>query len=271
MRFFDTHAHLDDEQFDDVPAVVTAARAAGVQDIVAVGTTAESSRRCLELASTHAGVHAAVGIQPNYTQQAAGGDWETIQSLASQPAVVAIGETGLDHYWDYADLGTQHAYFRRHIRLSFDVDKPLVIHMRDPRVEPGQPASRACQEDIYQVLSEAAAGRTVSGVMHSFTGDQQMADRFLDLGLYLSFAGMVTYNSAGELRAVAATVPDDRILIETDAPYLSPHPVRGQRPNQPALVVHTASCLAECRAVDLAVFAGQTTENARRLFRVEPH
>lgn len=254
---FDTHAHLDDEQFESrLDDVVAGAREAGVQSIVAIGTTAESSGRCVEIAAKYDGVYASVGIQPNYCAAAADGDWDTVVRLAGDPHVVALGETGLDRYWDYTPFEVQQDYFDRHLRLSQQTGLPFVVHMRD------------CGDDILAMLRSAGDRGELSGVMHSFTGDIQLAKACLELGLYISFAGMVTYKKSVELREVAATIPHDRLLMETDAPYLSPHPKRGQRPNEPGLVAHTARCLAEVRGVDLETLAEQTTANARRLFRL---
>ena len=255
MQFFDTHCHLDDPQFDEIRAeAVDRAVRAGVTTMLTVGTTVTASRKCIALACQHENVLAAVGIQPNYCAEAEPGDWDSILALASEPKVVALGETGLDRYWDHAPLELQRDYFDRHLRLSQSSGLPFIVHMRD------------CEEDILVMLREAHARGPLSGVMHSFTGSAATAGECLELGLYLSFAGMVTYKKSIELRDIAAKVPDDRILIETDAPYLSPHPHRGQRPNEPALVVHTAACLAEARGIGLDLFAEQTTANARRLF-----
>jgi TatD DNase family protein len=256
---FDTHAHLDQEEFDgDRQSVVDRARAAGVEVVVAVGTTAAASLKCVELAAQFAGVYAAVGIQPNYVAQAEPGDWEQIEQLAAAPKVVAIGETGLDRHWDYTPFDLQREYFDRHMELARRLDLPFIIHMRD------------CDEDILMALREARQRGPLSGVMHSFTGDGTMAAECVALGLYISFAGMVTYKKSQALRDCAAAIPLDRLLIETDSPYLSPEPVRGQRPNEPALLRHTAECLARVRGVPLEALAAQTTANARRLFRVSP-
>lgn len=257
MEFFDTHAHLDDEQFDDIrDEVVRRATAAGVANIVAVGTTSPTSAKCVQLAATYAGVYAAVGIQPNYCAEAAPGDWEQIVAMATRPGVVALGETGLDRYWDYSPLDVQQDYFDRHLQLSQDRNLPFIVHMRD------------CETDILAMLQQARKRGPLTGVMHSFTGTAEGAAECVALGLYISFAGMVTYKKSDELRQIAAGIADDRILIETDCPYLSPHPKRGQRPNEPALVVHTAESLAEVRGVALELFAKQTTANAKRLFQV---
>ena len=236
--------------------IVADALQASVQQILAVGTTAVSSQQCVQLASRYDSVCCAVGIQPNYCGEAAPEDWEQVTELAKSPHVVALGETGLDRYWDHTPFDVQQEYFDRHLQLSQELDLPIVIHMRD------------CAEDIVSMLRQASLGNPVRGVMHSFTGDEQTAAQCLELGLHISFAGMVTYKKATDLREIAKTIPPDRILIETDSPYLSPHPKRGQRPNQPALIVHTAQCLADVRDVSVEQFAEQTTENARRLFRM---
>jgi TatD DNase family protein len=258
VRLFDTHCHLDDEQFSsDRDAVVARAIEAGLEHIVAVGTTAGTSAACVGLSEEYEVVLAAVGIQPNYVAEAAGGDWEVIESLVDRPTVVAIGETGLDRYWDQTPFALQRDYFDRHIRLSQKTGLPFIVHMRD------------CDSDVLEMLDEAHRRGPLRGVMHSFTGTQATASRCLELGLYISFAGMVTYKKSTELRAIAEGIPADRLLIETDAPYLSPHPHRGQRPNEPSLVAHTATCLAEARGESAESLAEQTTMNARRLFGLE--
>jgi TatD DNase family protein len=254
---FDTHAHLDDEQLsaqrDDV---IARAKAAGLAGIVAVGTTVQSSRNCAELAKTSNFVFASAGIHPNHAAEAQPGDWEEIVKLASEPHVVGIGETGLDRYWHDTPFELQQDYFDRHIRLSQQLDKAFIVHMRD------------CEADVLMMLRAARRRGPLRGVMHSFTGTAAGAAECLELGMYLSFAGMVTYKKSAELRAIAAQIPADRILIETDSPYLSPEPKRSHRPNEPALVVHTAQCLAEVRGAPLALFSALTTDNARRLFGV---
>lgn len=258
MQLFDTHAHLDAEEFEaDRSDVIVRANAAGVQNIVSIGTTAATSARCVDIAREYAGVYAAVGIQPNYVHEAVTGDWDRILELARQPGVVALGETGLDRYWDYAPFDLQQDYFDRHLRLSQETGLPFVVHMRD------------CEADILNMLREARSRGPLSGVMHSFTGPVEMAAECTAMGLYVSFAGMVTYKKSAELRATAATISAARILIETDSPYLSPEPIRKIRRNEPAHVVHTARCLAEVRSESLEQFARQTAQNARTLFRLE--
>lgn len=254
---FDTHAHLDDEQFDVArDEVIARAKAAGVDTMLAVGTTAASSQKCVDLAGRYDGVYAAVGIQPNYCAEAQPGDWDAIVRQAGQPRVIALGETGLDRYWDHTPFDVQEDYFDRHLRLSQQTGLPFIVHMRD------------CGDEVLRMLRVASKRSPLSGVMHSFTGDLVLAETCLELGLYISFAGMVTYKKSDELRQIAAAIPADRLLLETDSPYLSPHPKRGQRPNEPALLVHTADCLADVRGVSAEQLAAETTANARRLFRL---
>lgn len=256
MELVDTHAHLDEGAFAfDRADVVAQAAAAGVTRIITIGTTAASSEAAVAVAGGFPGVFAAVGIQPNYAADAQPDHWQVIENLASHEKVVAVGETGLDRYWDYAPLDLQQDYFDRHLDLSRRLGKPFVVHCRE------------AEADVVAQLRRAALSGPLSGVMHSFSGDQATADACLELGLYLSFAGMVTYKKNDALRAVAANCPADRILIETDSPYLAPVPNRGKR-NEPAWLRHTAQCLAEVRGVSLDDFAAQTTANARRLFKL---
>lgn len=255
--FFDTHAHLDQDDFDaDRTKVVARATAAGVLDIICVGVTAISSAKCIQLAGEYPSLHAAVGIQPNYVHEAAPSDWEQIVALAKQPNVVALGETGLDRYWDHAPFDVQQDYFDRHLRLSQQLDLPFIVHMRE------------CGQDILVMLREARTRGPLRGIMHSYTGDPAMAAECIDLGLHISFAGMVTYKKSDGLRACAATIPADRLLIETDSPYLSPQAVRSIRRNEPAHVVHTAACLAAARGQSVDEVAAITTANAKHLFRI---
>ncbi len=252
----DTHAHLDQEEFDaDREEVIKRALAAGVEAIVAVGVTAPSSAAVVQLAATHAGIFASVGIQPNYTAQAGPDDWQRVVELAGRPKVMALGETGLDRHWDFSPFAVQQDYFDRHLRLAQEIDLPFVVHTRES------------DEDVLEMLRAARQRGPLRGVMHSFTGTAETAAECVALGLHISFAGMVTFKKSNELRSVAAGVPGDRILVETDSPYLSPHPLRGRR-NEPANLVHTVACLAETRGQSPADFAAQTAANARALFRL---
>ncbi len=260
MPYIDTHAHLDGQEFDaDRRAVIERARAAGVETIIAVGGTADSSRQVLELAEERPEIYAVVGIHPNYSADATEEDWQQIVTMADRPKVVAIGETGLDNYHDFAPPDRQRDYFGRHLHLSQDRDLPVVIHCRDAEAE------------LMPMLHEAADRGPLRGVLHAFSGDAAMAAECVEFGFYISFAGMVTYRNRKfqSLREAAVAMPDDRLLIETDSPYLVPTPLRGkQQRNEPANIIHTAECLAELRGVSIAELARQTTQNARRLFKL---
>ncbi|MCA9262758.1 MAG: TatD family hydrolase [Planctomycetales bacterium] len=256
MELFDTHAHLDDEQLcDQLDEVIARAREANVTRILAVGTTRSSSERCVEIAGRYPEVFAAVGIQPNYCHEVVDGDWERIVELANAPKVVALGETGLDKYWDYCPWDVQVDFFRRHISLAAERQLPFIVHMRE------------CESEMLETLQAARTQwGALSGVMHSFTGNLETAESCIEMGLYISFAGMITYKNASGLRSVAEEIPEDRLLIETDAPYLSPVPVRDRRPNEPAHLLHTARALAVTCRLTLEELAEATTANARRLF-----
>jgi TatD DNase family protein len=257
MSYFDTHAHLDQAEFDaDRDDVIARARAAGVAAIVCPGVSAASSAAVAKLAQDY-GLAAAVGIHPNSTHEAAPGDWERIVGMLDEPCVVALGETGLDRYWDYAPIALQREYLDRHLRLAQERDVPVILHCRD------------AQDDLLDALRTTVARGPIRGVVHAFSGDSAFAAECLALGLHIGFAGNVTYSNKKfeSLRAAARTVPADRLLIETDSPYLVPQVFRGkQRRNEPAGVMHTAVFLAELRGVPLQQLAAATTENARQLF-----
>ena len=252
----DTHAHLKDHRLqEDFKGVIERACAAGLVQIIAIGTTAADSVVVSEIASNHHGIFAAVGVQPNHVAEAQSGDWSRIVELAAGPRVVALGETGLDRYWDRAPFPQQQEWFDRHLTLAHDRRLPVVIHCRN------------CEADVIEQLGSLS--RPVQGVLHSFTGTAEHAAAFLELGLYISFAGMVTFSNKtlDPLRAAAATIPLDRLLVETDSPYLSPQPVRG-RPNQPSHLAWTAQFLAQVVGQSPAELAKITTANAQRLFRL---
>lgn len=255
MTLFDTHAHLDDGRFaGDLGAVLDRARAAGVERILTIGIDLETSRNAVRLAQEHDLLSAVVGIQPNHVAEAGEGDFDEIAKLLDEPKVVAIGETGLDRYWDRAPFELQEAYFRRHLKLGREKGLPVVIHCRE------------AEGDVVRVLREDyVAFGAVRGVMHSFSGDAETARACLEMGLHVSFAGMVTFKNNQALRDVARIVPLDRLLVETDSPYLAPMPHRGKR-NEPSYVAHTAACLAEVFGVAPETLAEATARNARALF-----
>ncbi|RUL86967.1 TatD family deoxyribonuclease [Tautonia sociabilis] len=253
----DTHAHLDDPRLSkELDAVLARAIDAGVVQVVAIGTTADSSREVVRLSGSRRGVFSAVGIQPNHVAEARPGDWEQVVSLVGEPGVVAVGETGLDRYWDHTPFPQQQEEFDRHLALAADRGLPVVIHCRQ------------CEEEIIAQLERL--GRPISGVLHSFTGTWDDAQAFLALGLHLSIAGMITFRNPtlDPLRQVAARIPLDRLLVETDSPYLSPHPFRGKT-NEPSRVAVTCARIAELRGLEFETLAEATTRNARGLFRLD--
>ncbi len=254
FELFDTHTHLDQEEFhEDREAVLARARQAGVNRILVVGISASSSCQAVALAEQHPEVFAAVGIHPNYAAGAQEGDWEQVLRLVEHPKVVAIGETGLDRHWDFTPFELQVEYFRRHLELARRTGLPVVVH------------SRECDQEMLEEMGRAMEQGPVRGVMHSFCSPPEVAQQYLQWGLYLGFTGMVTYRRNEWLRRLVAQVPEDRLLVETDSPYLAPVPHRGKR-NEPAWVAEVAACVAQARQVSLEHLAQQTTQNALRLF-----
>jgi TatD DNase family protein len=251
VEVFDSHCHLDILK-SPVPEVVAAGRSVGIARVVTVGYDLPSSRWCAEAAATHDGVYGAVAIHPNDAGKATDDVLDEIAELAAQPGVRAVGETGLDYYRDWAEADDQRRSFRAHIDIAKRTGKALVIHDRD------------AHDDVLRVLAEEGAPERV--VFHCFSGDRAMAEVCADRGYVMSFAGNVTFKNAGDLREAAAVAPADLLLVETDAPYLTPQAVRKHR-NQPAFVAHTAAFVAELRGVSLAELGALVERNAERVFR----
>jgi len=250
----DTHCHLDSEGFhQDIDHVIQRALDNGVERMLTIGVDLKTSQAAVLLANRYSCVSAVVGIQPNYAQETKPDDWAAIEDLATHPRVVGVGETGLDKYWDVAPLDIQREYFIRHIELSRRLKKPFVVHCREAEAE------------VVEVLQAEAANGPLFGLMHSFCGRAETAAACVQLGLYISFAGMLTFRKNEDLRTVAKSVPIDRLLVETDAPYLAPLPNRGKR-NEPSWVRFTCDCLAQVLQVTPDEMASQTTANAKRLF-----
>jgi len=257
MQLVDTHCHLDEDAFaDDVEAVVDNASQNGVAAILTIGTDAGSSRRSVELAERFPSVYAVIGIHPNYTAAAVDGDWDVIEELSPHPRVVAVGETGLDRYWDHSPPELQRDYFQRHLELSRRSGKPFVVHCREADVE------------VREMLREDAKRGVLNGVMHSFCQSAAAAEECLGMGMHLSFTGMLTFKRNDELRAIAAGLPKERLFVETDAPYLAPVPFRGKR-NEPAYVQHTLNTLAEVHGLTPEKMAEITTASACRFFGIQ--
>lgn len=250
----DSHCHLDFPEFaGDMPKVLKSMEDNRVGWALCAGVTLERFPRMLELVAPHANLYAAVGVHPDTEEPACEADEGTLLKLADHPKVVAIGETGLDYYRLTGDLEWQRERFRIHIRAAKACGKPLIIH------------TRAAAADTLRVLAEEGA-EAVGGVFHCFTESADVARQALDLGFHVSFSGIVTFKNAVELKEVAKTVPLDRLLVETDSPYLAPVPYRGKT-NQPAYVRHVAEEIARLRELPLETLAAATTDNFFRLFR----
>jgi TatD DNase family protein len=254
MEFFDSHCHLDPMRFGaELPDVLARARAAGVTRLAVIGTRAADSEAAADLAGRESGVVAVAGIHPNDVAEAEAGEWERIVRLVESGRVAAVGETGLDWYRTSAPPELQREWFDRHLRLAQRCGLPVVIHTRESI------------RDTLDMLRAAVDRGPLQPILHSFTGTAAEAAEAVELGCFLGFAGMVTFRSSVALREVAQAVPLDRLLVETDSPFLAPEPLRGRR-NEPANVVHTARCLALARGESLEAFASATTANARRVF-----
>jgi TatD DNase family protein len=253
MTWFDTHCHLDSEHNPDGPtALLERARAAGVSAFLCVGVGGRlQAEQALQLAEQHADVFASAGVHPH---DAARDGTLDFADLFRHPRVLAVGEVGLDYHYDHSPRETQAEVFRRYIATARALQKPLIIH------------TRSAPEDTLAIL-ESEGARDAGGVIHCFSEDRAFASRALELGFYLSFSGIVTFKTARAIQEVAAWAPADRVLVETDSPYLAPVPLRGKR-CEPAFVVHTGKYVANLRGVDEAHFAALTTENARKCFRV---
>ena len=254
---FDGHTHLDIMGLP-VPGVLAAARDAGIARVITVGTDLESSRWSARCAAEYDDVYAAVAIHPNETEAAAAGDAARadevlveIETLAGLLQVRAVGETGLDYYRDHAEPAVQRDWFRAHIAIAKRTGKVLMIHDRE------------AHEDVLRILAEEGAPDAV--VFHCFSGDVEMAKRCADAGYVMSFAGNLTFSSAQNLRDAAAVAPADLVLVETDAPFLTPVPNRG-KPNSPAMVAHTLRAIAEVKHVDVAELCAAVTAAGERAF-----
>lgn len=252
---FDTHVHLNAEQFEeDLTEVITRAQEAGVANMIVVGFDRPTITKAMELVETYDFLYAAVGWHPVDAIDMTDADLEWIESLAAHPKVVAIGEMGLDYYWDKSPKEIQMEVFRKQIRLARRVKLPIIIHNREATA------------DIITILREEEAS-LVGGIMHCFSGSVETAKECLEMNFYISLGGPVTFKNAKKPKEVAAEVPLDRLLIETDCPYLAPHPFRGKR-NEPAYVKLVAEQIASIKQVSVEEVARITTENAKKIFGI---
>lgn len=272
----DAHAHLEDPRLtDDLDAVIARAHAAGVIAIVTAGGDLESSARAVRLAETYPAVYAAVGYHPHEASRFQPGGLDQLRAWCAHPKVVAVGEIGLDFYYDRSPREVQRRVLEAHLGLASEVGLPVVVHCREagaallevlrawsaPTPFPGPSPEQGGEAAALP----SGAGPARRGMIHCFSGDADLACRFLAVGMDISLAGPVTFTNARELQEVARAVPLDALLVETDSPYLAPHPHRGQR-NEPALVAVTARRVAELRGMDFPALAQATSANAARLF-----
>ena len=255
----DTHCHLNFDGFDnDRDSVIERAQQVGVKRIIIPAVDRETTQQAAELAARYAGIYAAAGIHPNSTAEYTSDDLTWIEASAAAPKVVAIGEIGLDYHWDTSPKETQHRAFQDQLELATRLNLPVIIHNRD------------AHDDIMPILEAwvttlSSTQRERPGVLHSFSAPPSIADRALEAGFYLGFTGPITYKNADELRRIAARVPIGRILVETDAPFLTPTPHRGKR-NEPSYIPIMVERLAMLHQISIEEMARITTENAERLF-----
>jgi TatD DNase family protein len=254
----DSHCHLDFPDFsEDLVGVVSRARSAGIVSLLTISTRVKKHAELLAIADQFDDVFCSVGTHPHNAKEEPDVTAEQLVRRAHHPKVVAIGEAGLDYHYDYSPRADQERSFLEHIAAARETGLPLVIH------------SREADTDVAKILAEEMRAGAFSAVLHCFTGSRELALRAVELGLYISFTGILTFKNSEPLRAIAAELPAERILVETDAPYLAPGKFRGKR-NEPAYVVETAATLAQTRGVAREAIAAQTTDNFFRLFSKVP-
>jgi TatD DNase family protein len=260
MALIDSHCHIDGPEFhEDFGEMLNRASQAGVKAMLCVGTGDVMNGevgRAVEVANAHPNIYASVGVHPHDAKIYNDEVERRLVELARNSKVVAWGEIGLDYHYDHSPRDVQRSVFKRQLEKAVEEKLPVIIHTRD------------AEEDTIEILESFRRENDVQGVMHCFGGSPEAARRYIDLGFYISFAGNVTFKKAGPLREAAKIVPLDRLLVETDCPYMSPEPLRGRR-NEPSHVVHTARLLADIMAVDSERLEEATTENFQRLFAVE--
>jgi TatD DNase family protein len=253
MKFIDTHCHLEMRQYDkDRDAVIKRAEDSGLEALITISSDIESNTVALGLAEKYPIVYASVGIHPHDAKDFSDDICNKFRQWSEKKKVVAIGETGLDYHYDNSPRAVQRDVFRKHLALAKEVDLPAIMH------------SREAKDDTIAIMRESDITR---GVLHCFSGDQEMAEKAMMMGIHISFAGPVTFNNARKAREIAQIIPDDYLLIETDAPYLTPSPHRGKR-NEPSYIIHTARAIADARGVTVEDIARITTLNAKRLFKI---
>ena len=257
LELIDTHCHLTFEPLaDDVPGVVGRSRDAGVSGWITVGTSIEDSRRAVALAERYEGMYASVGVHPHDARLVDDAMLADLETVARAGKVVAVGETGLDYHYNFSAPEEQKRVFAAQLELAAGLDLPVVIHCRE------------AFDDTMAILEGISALKRV--VFHCFGGTAEQAHLVLERGYFISFTGVVTFKNAHKAREAVKVVPVDRLMVETDCPYMSPEPVRRQKPNEPALMTHTAAFLAALKGLNPEDFARETTKTAKTFFSLEP-
>ncbi len=252
--YFDSHAHYDDRRFDgDRHEALLSLAENGISNITNIGSDIKTSKKSVELAEKYDFVYAAVGVHPHEVKDMQDSDLLTIADLSKHKKVVAIGEIGLDYYYDHSPREAQRYWFKKQMKLAYDLHLPVIIHSRD------------ATEDTIKICRES---KIHGGIIHCFSGSVETAKIYLDLGYHISFAGPVTFKNAKALPDVAKIVPDDRLLIETDCPYMAPEPHRGER-NCSVYVKHVAEKIADLRGVSAEHIAKITSDNAKKIFNIK--
>ena len=252
---FDTHVHLNSKMYkNDLDEVIGRALVAGVTRMAVIGFDGPSNAHAIELAEKHESIYAVVGIHPSDARSATEDSWAVLREQLAHPKVVALGECGFDYYHDTSFNDIQRVVFERQLEIAKEMDMPIVVHMRDS------------VDDVYRMLKEKGQG--LSGVIHCYSGDVKMMQKFLDLGFYIGLDGPVTFKNAHDVHEVAKAVPINRLVIETDAPYLTPAPYRGKR-NEPAYVSYVAERIAELKGMSYEDICRITTENGLAMYRID--
>ncbi|OLS02289.1 TatD family hydrolase [Tissierella creatinophila] len=251
----DSHAHLDDEKFEaDRKYLIENLEKNGIELVVNIGADMESSRASVNLADTYDNIYAVVGVHPHSAKEITESSLKEIENLAKNKKVVAIGEIGLDYHYDNSPRDIQKKWFKKQILLAKRLDMPIVVHTRE------------ADEDTIEILKEEREG--LRGVIHCFSSDRAQLKEYLNLGFFIALGGPVTFKKTDELKEVAKIIPIEKLLVETDAPYLAPHPYRGKR-NEPMFVKQTANLIAELKGMTIEDLALQTNKNTKEIFNIK--
>ena len=255
--FIDSHAHLDDDRFDDDREIlIESLRANNIDLVFNIGADIKTSKASVELAKKYDHIYAVVGVHPHDAEDAEDNYLDILRELSLEEKVVAIGEIGLDFYYDNSPRDIQRKVFKEQLKLAKELNLPVVIHTRD------------ASQETFDILKEAGKDGSLRGIMHCYSGSVEMAKEYIKLGFYISIAGPVTFKNSRVVKDVAKEIPPDKLLIETDCPYPSPEPHRGKR-NEPKFVKHTAEKIAEIRGISLEELAKATSENTKRIFNIK--